>query len=266
MRTRLDGYVALVHTPEAQVFGAQYEFEYYRRFIICVKARIQRTLEQAGRHSTSMPVTPYTLAQGHAQLAQVLPVYGSVEEFLDDLETLRASLSANAGLRIARTLIDPLILQVRTFGLHLHTLDIRQHARIHAAALKEAIQDSAGDLLPGEFVPGTGFGVEAVDLVAELLVLILHADDDRLDDELLGQALDGLGKLGGVLVAAFEAQVGHPTMQCSESIQAECQPFVRRREEHELTVVYLSSVGDQGVVNRVVDRYSAHAVVDLDAS
>ncbi len=44
----------------------------------------------------------------------------------------------NGGIRIARTLIDPLILQVRTFGLHLHTLDIRQHARVHAAALKEA--------------------------------------------------------------------------------------------------------------------------------
>ena len=47
---RLDAYVALVHTPEAQVFGAQYEFEYYRRFVICVKARMQRTLEQTGRH------------------------------------------------------------------------------------------------------------------------------------------------------------------------------------------------------------------------
>ncbi len=50
---RLKAYVALVHTPEAQVFGAQYEFEYYRRFVICVKARIQRTLERdrkAARH------------------------------------------------------------------------------------------------------------------------------------------------------------------------------------------------------------------------
>src|ERR1035441_4533161 len=45
---RLKAYVAQVHTPEAQVFGEQYEFEYYRRFIICVKARIQRTLELAG--------------------------------------------------------------------------------------------------------------------------------------------------------------------------------------------------------------------------
>ena len=145
---RLEAYVAQVHTPESQVFGAQYEFEYYRRFVICLKARLQRTLqfmEQPSHPGTSLPVMPYTLAtltQGQDKLAQVLPAYCSVDEFLDDLETLRASLAAHDGLRIARTLIDPLVLQVRTFGLHLHTLDIRQHARVHAAALKEAIADT----------------------------------------------------------------------------------------------------------------------------
>ena len=41
---RLHSYLAQVHTPESQVFGAQYEFEYYRRFVICLKARIQRAL------------------------------------------------------------------------------------------------------------------------------------------------------------------------------------------------------------------------------
>ena len=44
---------------------------------------------------------------------------------------------------MARTLIDPLILLVRTFGLHLHTLDIRQHAKVHAAALEEASPGAA---------------------------------------------------------------------------------------------------------------------------
>jgi phosphoenolpyruvate carboxylase len=44
----LKAYVAQVHTPEAQVFGEQYEFEYYRRFVICLKARVQRTLEDPG--------------------------------------------------------------------------------------------------------------------------------------------------------------------------------------------------------------------------
>ncbi len=124
--------------PRRRSLAQQYEFEYYRRFIICLKARVQRTLAQMD-HPTSgavLPVTPYTLAQGQEKLAQALPAYCSVEEFIADLETLRESLEANRGVRIARTLIDPLILQVRTFGLHLHALDIRQHARVHAAALR----------------------------------------------------------------------------------------------------------------------------------
>ncbi len=108
---RLNAYVAHVHTPEAQVFGAQYEFEYYRRFTICLKARIQRTLSEAGNQphtrGAALPVTPFTLSREHEKLTQAMPAYGSSQEFLDDLETLRASLAANSGIRIARTLIDP---------------------------------------------------------------------------------------------------------------------------------------------------------------
>jgi len=170
---RLQAYVAQVHTPEAQVFGEQYEFEYYRRFVICLKARVERTLEYEGRaHSdpggASLPVTSYTLAQGQEKLAQVLPAYCSVDEFLDDLEALRASLADNRGLRIARTLIDPLILQVRTFGLHLHTLDIRQHARVHAVALQEAIADSIAPSLPGTLSAETASVLETFRVVAEI--------------------------------------------------------------------------------------------------
>ena len=96
------------------------------------------------------------MARGHDKLTQALPAYCSVQDFVDDLETLRASLAANDGIRIARTLIDPLILQVRTFGLHLHTLDIRQHARVHAAALQEAISDTIAPSLPSGLSAGDG--------------------------------------------------------------------------------------------------------------
>ena len=170
---RLQAYVALAHTPEAQVFGEQYEFEYYRRFVICLKARVQRTLDNESRPhpggpmSASLPGTSYSLSQGQEQLAQVLPAYCSVQEFLDDLETLRASLAENRGIRIARTLIDPLILQVRTFGLHLHTLDIRQHARVLAAALQEAIADSIAPSLPSALSAETSSVLETFRVVAE---------------------------------------------------------------------------------------------------
>jgi phosphoenolpyruvate carboxylase len=168
---RLEAYVEQVHTPEAQVFGEQYEFEYYRRFLICLKARLQRTLEymeQPSHAGAALPVMPYTLTQGQEKLAQALPAYCSVEDFLSDLETLRASLAGHRGLRIARTLVDPLILQVRTFGLHLHTLDIRQHARVHAAALQEAIADTLAPSLPGGLSAQTASVLDTFRAVAEI--------------------------------------------------------------------------------------------------
>jgi phosphoenolpyruvate carboxylase len=169
---RLRAYVAQVHTPEAQVFGSQYEFEYYRRFVICLKARIQRTLEETGEHRASaggaLPVTPYTLTRGQDKLAQALPAYCSAQDFLDDLEILRGSLAEHAGIRIARTLIDPLLLQVRTFGLHLHTLDIRQHARMHATALQEAISDTIAPSLQAGLSEATANVLETFRVVAEV--------------------------------------------------------------------------------------------------
>jgi phosphoenolpyruvate carboxylase len=168
---RLQAYVAQVHSPETQVFGAQFEFEYYRRFVLCLKARIQRTLDQSGQRpgGESAPAT-YGPAELPDKLAQALPPYGSVAEFLDDLGTLRASLAENKGVRIARTLIDPLVLQVRTFGLHLHTLDIRQHARVHASALQETITDTMAASLPAELSPQTSNALETIRVVGEMKV------------------------------------------------------------------------------------------------
>ena len=227
MLVRLKAYVAQVHTPEAQVFGEQYRFEYYRRFLICLKARIQRTLEQSGQHSglegAAMPVTPYTLARGQDKLAQVLPAYCSVEEFIDDLETLRASLEANGGLRIARTLVDPLILQVRTFGLHLHTLDIRQHARIHAAALQEATADTIAPTLPGSLSAETAGVLETFRAVAEIktgcspeaIRQYVISGASSVEDVL---AVVRLARLGGVRVEGSGRDPGLMPVPLFESI------------------------------------------------
>jgi phosphoenolpyruvate carboxylase len=66
-----------------------------------------------------------------------LPPYANADELLEDIALLRSSLAQNHGERLAELFIDPLLLSVRTFGLYLQTLDIRQHARVHAAALEE---------------------------------------------------------------------------------------------------------------------------------
>src|SRR5258708_12286190 len=63
--------------------------------------------------------------------------YHESDDFARDLHLVRESLAANGGERLARSLLDPLLRQVETFGFHLHTLDIRQHSRVHSHALEE---------------------------------------------------------------------------------------------------------------------------------
>jgi phosphoenolpyruvate carboxylase len=63
--------------------------------------------------------------------------YAAAQELERDLLLLRASLIENRGRRLTELLIDPFLRKLRTFGFHLHTLDIRQHAQVHARALAE---------------------------------------------------------------------------------------------------------------------------------
>ncbi len=63
--------------------------------------------------------------------------YPHPEDFTTDLLAIRSSLAGHDGERMARQLLDPLLRQVATFGFHLHTLDIRQHAAVHARAMVE---------------------------------------------------------------------------------------------------------------------------------
>jgi phosphoenolpyruvate carboxylase len=167
LRARLEEYEARMRTVESQATGQNFEFELYRRFLICVRVRARRTLQPAGVIAVQLP-RPSTLVESHEELAKVLPGYKSAGEFLSDLNILRDSLAANRGLRIAHNLIDPLLLLVRTFGLHLHTLDIRQHAKQHAIALKEAIKDTMAKELPKAPSPETASILETFRVIAEV--------------------------------------------------------------------------------------------------
>ena len=63
--------------------------------------------------------------------------YGNAAEFEADLLLVQSSLESNRGERLARTYVSSLLRKVRTFGFHLHTLDIRQHAQVHARVVEE---------------------------------------------------------------------------------------------------------------------------------
>lgn len=69
--------------------------------------------------------------------------YADATEFASDLLLIHRSLTQNNGERLAQLLLDPLIRQVETFGFHLHTLDIRQHASIHNRARAELASGSS---------------------------------------------------------------------------------------------------------------------------
>ena len=89
--------------------------EVYRRFLACVLYRLRASREApAGVNG-----------------------YESDASFIADLKVIRESLEENGGGELAEGLLAPLVRQAETFGFHLHTLDIRQHARVHARAVRE---------------------------------------------------------------------------------------------------------------------------------
>jgi phosphoenolpyruvate carboxylase len=276
---RLQAYVAQVHTPETQVFGAQYEFEFYRRFVICIKARIQRLLDEAAeRPGLGAPHTEMPLA-GQERLTRSLAAYGSIEEFLEDLAVLRASLASHEGVRIARTLVDPLILQARTFGLHLHTLDVRQHARVHTAALKEAIADTIAPTLPGGMSQETTSVLETFRAVAEAkegcspeaIRQYVISGAATVDDVL---AVVRLARLAGVKVEGSGRDPGLMPVPLFESIEdlrnapAVCRELWNRPDyrkllaswDHwqEVMLGYSDSNKDGGMLTSTWEIFKAH--------
>ncbi|HZY71952.1 MAG TPA: phosphoenolpyruvate carboxylase, partial [Edaphobacter sp.] len=118
---QLDRYLDRLRSVGQTTVEERFRYERLRLLIACIMMRLGAT-PQSGLPLPSEPaLAPYTRAA----------------DLLHDLTLLRNSLAENHGHRLAQMLIDPLLIEVRTYGLHLQTLDIRQHARFHAAATAE---------------------------------------------------------------------------------------------------------------------------------
>jgi phosphoenolpyruvate carboxylase len=98
--------------------------------------------------------------------------YASAADFEEDLLVIRDSLLSNRGERLTQLAIEPLLTKVRTFGFHLHSLDIRQHAAVHRSALEEltsvAENESAAELLPAKLSAQTSELLHTLRTVAKL--------------------------------------------------------------------------------------------------
>lgn len=66
--------------------------------------------------------------------------YRTSQQLLDDLQLIAESLSENKGGRPRTHRLDPFIAQVRIFGFHLASLDVREDSHAHSAALSEIFQ------------------------------------------------------------------------------------------------------------------------------
>lgn len=114
LRAALENYRMVFPEALAEIDGLP-EGELNRRLLTLMRRRLQRTLSDPGD----------------------VEAYPNAAAFATDLDLLNASLRACRGERLARQLVEPLRRELATFGFHLHNLDIRQHARVHAQALGE---------------------------------------------------------------------------------------------------------------------------------
>ena len=100
-------------------WGPHNQAESYRRFLSYIFHKLRHT-----REAVDAPAS-----------------YRSAADFEQDLVLIQMSLKANRGERLAHTYISSLLRKVRKFGFHLYTLDIRQHARVHAQVVDELGHD-----------------------------------------------------------------------------------------------------------------------------
>lgn len=90
----------------------------YRVFLRLVQARLQATFDD-----TTYP-------------------YESPAEFIADIELVAGSLRANHGQHAGLFAVKRLLRRARTFGFHMATLDVRQHAIVHRRVIGEVLNET----------------------------------------------------------------------------------------------------------------------------
>jgi len=259
LRDRLQQYEYSIAEPAADLSRTP-QAEAYRRLLLMVGARLHYTRDQRSNPGA----------------------YGCATEFQDDLAIIRRSLRQGGGERLASGMLDPLICKLRAFGFRLHTLDIRQHAGVHRAALAEIAQISvpqlSGGLLPELSAPSRQL-LDTFRMIAEAkcshdseaIARYIISGTESEDDI---YAVLRLAALSGSRAAGSESDPGVMPVPLFESIDAlQHAPEVMRRvwtspEYHELLpswdswqevmLGYSDSNKDGGMLTSTWELHKAH--------
>ena len=218
--------------------------ELYRRFLAYVTVRLRHTRE----------------SQENA--------YATARDFEEDLVLVSRSLTENHGENLARLFLDPLLRKVRTFGFHLATLDIRQHAQVHQPGIDENSPNADK--------------AAVVDLFRQIAewkklfpaVAIKNYVISGVESETDISVVIELAKLGGVRMAASGEDPGLmpvPLFESIHSLRASAKimrrlwsnPEYRRLLDswdgwQEVMLGYSDSNKDGGMLTSIWELYKAH--------
>ena len=231
------------------------ETEAYRHFLLYVHERLRRA----------------------AQMLETEGAYTTPGEFLRDLQIVRESLADNSGERIARELLDPLLIVVKTFGFHLHTLDIREHARLHSEAMHDITMFSEEKLASTS--ENTSVVLDAMRTIAALkrkypqVAIRSYVISGASSKEDVFNVLH-LASISGVQVAASGDDPGLMPVPLFESIQdlRNCSTVCRDlwtspvyapllsswNRKQEVMLGYSDSNKDGGMLTSIWEIYKAH--------
>ena len=233
--------------PLAEAIATRAPGEPYRRVLLAIAERIAAT--RTGQDSSR---------------------YSGPEELLRELTVVQDSLRAGGAAREAYGEVQSLIWQLRTFGFHLAELEVRQHSKVHAAALENAragrldepqtaevlavfrairaLQDRYGPLAARRYIVSFTRSAEDLANVYELARLAAGPDDEPpvLDVIPLFETFDDLQASTRILDELLE------------------HPVVRRRLEEtgrrvEVMLGYSDSSKDVGPVAATLALYDAQA-------
>jgi phosphoenolpyruvate carboxylase len=201
--------------------------------------------------------------------------YRNVSEFEEDILLVRDSLQAHRAERLASVYVGPLLRKLRTFGFHLLTLDIRQHARVHSQVIEELGPDLKGE-------PKSAEGRELLETFRMIAALKRTHPAQSIRNYIISGAESAhdvlavvrLAKAGGVQIAGSADDPGLipvPLFESIESLSAagdvmrrlwserEYQPLLDSWGHwQEVMLGYSDSNKDGGMLTSTWELYKAH--------